>query len=113
MHAGQAPKSAAAGGCEIATASILLNPEGHSTERREELAPRRFTTLDGARLGLLGNAKLNADAVLAAIGDLLQERYAIESIVARSKPSFSHPAPPPLMDEMVQTCDVVLAGVGD
>ena len=93
--------------------SILLNPEGHSEERRQELAPRRFTTLDGARLGLLGNSKLNADAVLAAIGDLLRERYALETIVARTKPSFSHPAPPALMDEMVASCDDVLAGVGD
>lgn len=94
-------------------ASILLNPEGHSAERPRELAPRRFTTLDGARLGLLGNSKLNADAVLAAIGDLLRERYALETVIARSKPSFSHPAPPALMDEIVEKCDVVLAGVGD
>jgi hypothetical protein len=32
------------------------------------------------RLDLLGNSKLNADAVLLAIGDLLEERYAIESV---------------------------------
>jgi hypothetical protein len=93
--------------------SILLNPEGHSEERRKELAPRRFTSLDGARLGLLGNSKLNADAILAAIGDLLSERYAIETILARTKPSFSHPAPPEIMDEIVEKCDVVIAGVGD
>jgi hypothetical protein len=94
-------------------ASILLNPEGHSEERRQALAPRRFTTLDGARLGLLGNSKLNADAVLAAIGNLLHERYALETIVARTKPSFSHPAPPALVDEMAGACDLVIAGVGD
>jgi hypothetical protein len=93
--------------------SILLNPEGHSAEARQQLAPRRFTTLDGATLGLLGNSKLNADNVLAALGELLAERYQLKGIVVRSKPSFSHPAPPPLMDEMVTTCDVVIAGVGD
>lgn len=94
-------------------APILLSPQGHSEERHHDLAPRRLTTLDGATLGLLGNAKLNADAVLAAIGGLLRGRYALEAIIARTKPSFSHPAPPALVDEMVKTCDVVIAGVGD
>ena len=93
--------------------SILLNPEGQSQEQRAELAPRRFTSLDGARLGLLGNTKLNADAVLAALGDLMGQRFALESVVTRTKPSFSHPAPPEIVEEMVAKCDVVIAGVGD
>jgi hypothetical protein len=93
--------------------SILLNPEGHSEERRAELAPRRLTSLDGATVGLLGNTKLNADAILAAIGDLLGERYGLETVVARMKPSFSHPAPTAIVDELVEKCDVVIAGVGD
>jgi hypothetical protein len=92
---------------------ILLSPEGHSEERRAELAVRRLTTLDGATVGLLGNTKLNADAILAAIGALLGQRYALETVVARTKPSFSHPAPPAIVDEMVAKCDVVIAGVGD
>lgn len=93
--------------------SILLNPEGRSEEKPQELAPRTFNSLDGITLGLLGNSKLNADAVLGAVGDLLRERYAINATVARMKPSFSHPAPAEIMDELVAGCDVVLAGVGD
>ncbi len=92
---------------------ILLSPEGHSEERHSELAVRRLTTLDGATVGLLGNTKLNADAILAAIGALLGQRYALETVVARTKPSFSHPALPSIVDEMVAKCDVVIAGVGD
>jgi hypothetical protein len=94
-------------------AGILLNPEGSSAEIRHELAPRRFTTLDGATVGLLGNSKLNADAILGAIGELLGRQYALESVVARMKPSFSLPAPPEIVEEMAAKCDVVLAGVGD
>jgi hypothetical protein len=92
---------------------VILSPEGtsHATQRR--LAPRRFTSLDGVRLGLLGNSKLNADAVLLAIGDLLQEKYAVKSVFMRSKPTFSKPAPEELIDEVVQNADVVLTGVGD
>ena len=47
---------------------ILLNPEGHSEEKRQPLAPRGYKSLDGLTLGLLGNSKLNADEVLQAIG---------------------------------------------
>jgi hypothetical protein len=94
-------------------AGILLNPEGRSEERPAELAPRRLSTLDGATLGLLGNSKLNADAVLGAIGELLRDRYEVETVIARSKPNFSLPAPQEVFDELTAKCDVVLAGVGD
>lgn len=93
--------------------SVLFDPRGRSQEQRYALAPRRLHTLDGARLGLLGNTKLNADAVLAALGDLLRERYAIESVVQRTKPTFSRPVEDEMADELAGRCDVVIAGVGD
>jgi len=91
---------------------ILLNPEGSSQEAHEPLAPRPGT-LNGKKLGLLSNSKLNADAVLYAIGELLAERYGIESLVHHTKPSFSLPAPEATFDELVENCVAVLAGVGD
>jgi hypothetical protein len=94
-------------------AGILLNPQGSSPEIRHEPAPRRLTTLDGATVGLLGNSKLNADAILGAIGELLGQRYALEAVVARMKQNFSLPAAPEIVEEMAARCDVVLAGVGD
>src|SRR5438309_11535598 len=91
----------------------IMSPEGTSHANQHRLAPRRFTTLDGVRLGLLGNSKLNADAVLLAIADLLKERYAIESVMIRSKPTFSKPAPEEVVEELVQNSDAILTGVGD
>jgi hypothetical protein len=91
----------------------ILSPEGTSHAKHRQLAPRRFKSLDGVRLGLLGNSKLNADAVLLAIGDLLKEKYAVQSVFMRSKPSFSKPAPDELIDEIIQNADIVLTGVGD
>ena len=91
---------------------ILLNPEGSSQEGHEALAPRPGT-LKGKTLGLLSNSKLNADAVLYAIGELLSERYGVESVVHHTKPSFSLPAPEETFEKMVEECDVVLSGVGD
>ena len=91
----------------------ILSPAGTSRARHRQLAPRRFKSLDGVRLGLLGNSKLNADAVLLAIGDLLKEKYAVQSVFMRSKPTFSKPASEELIDEVIENADVVLTGVGD
>jgi hypothetical protein len=91
----------------------ILSPEGTSHGKQHRLAPRRFTSLDGVRLGLLGNSKLNADAVLLAIGELLKERYAIESVTVRSKPTFSKPAPDEIVEELIKGADVIVTGVGD
>jgi len=91
----------------------ILSPEGTSNAGNYHLAPRRFTTLDGVRLGLLGNSKLNADAVLLAIGDLLKERYALKSVYVRSKPNFGKPAPDEIVEDMLDNSDVIVTGVGD
>jgi hypothetical protein len=92
----------------------ILDPTGSSQEKRYSLAPRRLRTLDGARLGLLDNSKLNAAPLLAAIGELLKERYAVESIVVRTKGNgFSYPVADQLASEMVEKCDVVIAAIGD
>jgi hypothetical protein len=94
-------------------AEAILSPEGTSHSGRHQLAPRRFATLDGVRLGLLGNSKLNADNVLLALGDLVHEQYALKSVFVRSKPSFGKPAPDEIVEDMLRNADVVITGVGD
>ena len=92
---------------------ILMHPGNPPMDGEMQLASRRYTSLNGLRIGLLGNSKLNADNVLNAVGDLLKQQYNITSIVHRTKPSFSHPAPDEIVEEMAASCDVVIAGVGD
>jgi hypothetical protein len=96
---------------------VFYDPTKAPTERSlradKELAPRRFTTLDGVRLGLVSNSKLNADKVLLAIGDLLKERYELETIIHERKGNFSLPAPDEVVERIVNGADVVIAGVGD
>ncbi|HLF79346.1 MAG TPA: hypothetical protein VJB57_17830 [Dehalococcoidia bacterium] len=91
---------------------ILLNPEGSSEETHLPLA-RRPESLDGKTIGVLGNSKLNADAVLLAVGQLLQERYGAGPLMHRFKQNFSRPAPNEIVEELATACDVVLTGVGD
>lgn len=92
---------------------VLLDPTGTRQEQAHGLAPRKFKTLDGVRLGLVGNSKLNADEILLAIGDLLRERYDIKDVVHDKKPSFSLPVPDEVRDRVLKEADVVIAGVGD
>ena len=56
---------------------ILLDPTSEGLKDSYNLAPRKFRSLDGVRLGLLGNSKLNADKILDAVGEMLAERYAV------------------------------------
>jgi hypothetical protein len=51
--------------------------------------------------------------VLLAVADLLKERYAVESVFMRSKPTFSKPATDDMVEEMLQNADVIVTGVGD
>src|SRR5438045_2060674 len=53
------------------------------------------------------------EAFTLALGDLLQGRYAIESVTMRSKPTFSKPAPDEIVEELIQGADVIVTGVGD
>jgi hypothetical protein len=91
---------------------ILLNPEGTSSEKRALLAPRP-DSLAGKTIGVLGNSKLNADAILLAVGDLLKERYGAKAVVHRYKQNFSRPAPDEIIDDLASQVEVVLTGVGD
>ena len=91
---------------------ILLNPEGSSPQGSLGLAARPGT-LKGKTIGLLSNSKLNADAVLSAVGDLLVQRYEIKDVVHHAKPNFSLPASDEIFEKLISECDVVLAGVGD
>ena len=96
---------------------VFYDPTQGPTERarkqKKQLSPRRFTTLDGVRVGLLSNSKLNADNILLAIGDLLAKNYKLKSMVHERKQNFAMPAPDAIVDLIASQSDVVLAGIGD
>jgi hypothetical protein len=47
------------------------------------------------------------------VADLLKGQYDIKSVLVRSKPNFSKPAPEELVEEVVKNVDVIITGVGD
>lgn len=76
------------------------------------LAPRAGG-LEGARIGLLENGKLNASLLLTEVAAVLRDRYGAADATLRRKEVFSQPAPAELVDELSAEADVVVVGVGD
>ena len=93
--------------------SRLIDPIGKSAEAPSRLSQRRFSDLDGKTIGLLDNGKPNANRVLDAIAELLQERYQVKEIIRLRKNNVSAPAPQAIMEELAEKADVVIVGVGD
>ena len=73
----------------------------------------RPDTLDGVRLGLLANGKLNSEEMLTALHDVLADRFAFAGVVERNKMNASRPCPEEIIDELVDLCDVVITSSGD
>jgi hypothetical protein len=92
--------------------SILLYPEGASPDNQQALAPRP-PTLSGLTIGLLINGKRNSDHLLHDVAGLIGERYRVKDVVALTKPSHGRIAPKPMLDELIDKCDVVLTAIGD
>ena len=74
---------------------------------------RRSATLDGLVVGLLANVKQNAEPFLDAVGDLLAAEHGTSGVVRRKKLSITDPVPAPMLEELVEACDIVVIGVGD
>jgi hypothetical protein len=91
---------------------MIIDPTSRRAAEPGTLAPRKGT-LEGATIGLLNSTKRNSDILLHAIGMELKEMYGVKEVIEVSKPTFSLPAPPKLVDELVEECDVVITGVGD
>jgi len=75
------------------------------------LAPRP-ASLDGKRIGLLWNAKVNADIYLKRLQELLEQKYTNMEFVHRAKPTASKPMEPEVFAAL-RDCDVVVTAFGD
>ncbi len=95
-----------------ATKFRLLDPTVKPLIESASLAPRPHD-LNGKVVGLLANGKRNADRLLDAVFSLLEARYQFKDVVRLNKGDPSRPAPEPIMDELLQQCDVVITGIGD
>ncbi|HUZ78263.1 MAG TPA: hypothetical protein VMV93_11855 [Chloroflexota bacterium] len=91
---------------------MILDPTGHRATEQAQLAPRGHE-LKGATIGLLNSTKRNSDILLQALGEELVQHYGVKEVMEVTKPTFSLPVPPDQVDQMVQRCHFIIAGVGD
>jgi hypothetical protein len=91
----------------------ILDPTGQSERDRAAVLTPRVTDLRGIRLGLLDNQKANAARVLETLADQLRAQHHIGEVSTYTKSYFGTPVEEDRAQEIAQTCDAVIAGVGD
>jgi hypothetical protein len=90
----------------------LLDPTAKPHDEATPLAPRH-ADLRGKRVGILDNTKSNADILMKRMADILCEQYGAIDVIYRRKAHAAIGATNELLDEMADSCDVVLLGSGD
>jgi hypothetical protein len=93
-------------------AVTVLHPAAEDVAEPQRLAPR-LSSLQGMTVGLIDNHKRNANVYLAALGQLLQDRYGVSRVVTYRKVSQSLPTPDEVLDQLTSTCDAVIHAVAD
>ena len=88
----------------------LIDPVVEPARMTASLAPR-LAGLDGKRIGLWSNAKINAAELLDEVEGVLRERYAIAGVVRGTY----HPARVMRSDEWgaIDGCDAAILTHGD
>ncbi len=89
----------------------ILNPRLEG-EQGFQPAPR-IPTLDGKVLGVLYNGRAGGDVVLKELLDLLQSKHKLAKVVFRTKPHAWVSAPEEMFQDLAQSCEVAITGVGD
>ena len=70
------------------------------------------TSLDGALVGLLDNAKIGTARFYDHLEALLRARFGVREVIRRRKPDSSRPAPAELLGEL-SAADAIVSGIGD
>jgi hypothetical protein len=73
----------------------------------------RPDSLQGKRVGLIENTKFNSDRLLMKIGEILKSEYGAADTRMWRKHNSSVPAHDQIIQELRNSCDVMVAGIGD
>ncbi len=90
----------------------FLDPAGDAQIEDHDPAPR-LKTLKGAHLGIVENAKTNADKFLMMVFDELKENYGVAEAMMIRKKELSQPALPDQIREVAAVSDFAITGIGD
>jgi len=90
----------------------LYSPMSTTPKRQAFRAPP-LASLEGLRIGLLENGKLNADEMLREVAALFVERQGCTIRTVASKRNASAPAPSATLTHVAQEVDFLITGLGD
>ena len=90
----------------------LYSPLSTTPKRKAFRAPA-LATIDGMRIGVLENGKLNAEEMLNEVAALFVERNGCTVRTLASKRNASAPAPSNTLVQVAQEVDFLLTGLGD
>ena len=90
----------------------LYSPLSTPPKRKAVRAPA-LAKLEGARIGVLENGKLNAEEMLSEVAALFVERHGCTVRMLSSKSNASAPAPANTLVKLAQDVDFLITGLGD
>jgi hypothetical protein len=90
----------------------LLDPTTEAAAQAVTYAARP-DTLAGKRVALVENTKFNSDKLLLRIGEILKQEYGIADFKLYHKRNASVPAHAEIIEDVVKSCDLMVAGIGD
>ena len=90
----------------------LLDPTREVRTGQMKYAARP-DSLKGKRVALIENTKYNSDRVLEMIGEILRDEYGVVETKLYHKRYSSVPAHESIINDVRDTCDFMIAGVGD
>ncbi len=91
----------------------LIDPTGRDMDPGEFRLTNRPEDLRGKTLGLLENSKANSDKVLKELGEILAQEFEFKDVLHFSKHNASLPTKPDVIKNILETCDILVIGVGD
>ena len=90
----------------------LYSPMSTPPKRKASRAPA-LASLDGARIGILENGKLNAEEMLNEVAQLFVQRHGCTIVKLASKKNASAPAPANTLTTVAPEVDFLITGLGD
>ena len=90
----------------------LYAPTSTTPKRKSVRAPQ-LAKLDGLRIGILENGKLNAEEMLNEFAQLFVQRHGCTVKTLAHKSNASAPAPSATLVKVAQEVDFLITGLGD
>ena len=84
-----------------------------TTPKRHAVRAPVLASLDGVRIGVLENGKLNAESMLNEVAQLFVQRHGCTVRTLAHKANASAPAPANTLVKVAQEVDFLITGLGD